>query len=588
MFYKLIISILLLLSLQVVAQIPVGYEKGIEFINKEDIQNTISVLAHDSLKGRSAGSYENFLACKFMAEKFSQFGLSPYIGIGIDKSKTPEISSDDENKPPLYAQPNEELLPFDKYFQKFYLLDSKINQHKTKLSTTVSSNQYRKKRDYVYHKDFLVDYGELQNISLTAEIVFLGYGIEKGEGGYSDYVDSNGKRIDVKDKIVMIVEGYPQESDTASAFNKVKNHIYKNTKRKATNAYENGALAVLVLKSPLKKLPPFVIHFDGYAKAFSKSDFSLPGMQRKESVPIVYIDDEIAVELFSGLNKSITKVLQEIDSTFSSNSFLLENKTISLDIEFEQNLIPTQNVVGYIEGSDPVLKDEYVVIGGHIDHVGLGYYGAMNKNDVGKIHNGADDNASGTAAVIELAEAFSKTKPKRSVIFIGFNAEENGLLGSRHYAYQNPFKPHEKTAAMLNLDMIGRNETDKLWIGGIFYGDDMKAIIEDANKETGFELFYNVGLLTFGSDQGPFIRMKVPSVFFFAGLHDDYHTPLDDIEKINYEKATNVTKLAFLTAWKVANGDKNPSYRELSMDEKVKLVNESLSRQKNKKQKHQK
>jgi Zn-dependent M28 family amino/carboxypeptidase len=133
---------------------------------------------------------------------------------------------------------------------------------------------------------------------------------------------------------------------------------------------------------------------------------------------------------------------------------------------------------------------------------------------------------------------------------------------------------------MLNLDMIGRNDTTQVWLGGIFYGDDMKKVIEGVNTEVGMELLYNVGLLTFGSDQGPFIRMKIPSVFFFAGMHDEYHTPADDIELINFDKAYNIVKLAYLTAWSVANTETKPAYRELNMDEKIKLVNESLAKQK--------
>jgi hypothetical protein len=562
------------------SQIPGGYKSGLDYINKEDLHTYITFLASDSLKGRSAGSPENFEAAKFIAQKFSSFGLKPYVEPKSSSSKT-EIAADDDDKDvPMYVTPKHEETPFEKYFQKFYILDSKIDQENTALSISTKNESISKKLSYNFKKDFLVDYRELKNLAMEAKVVFLGYGIEKGEESYSDYVDANGKEIDIKNKIVLIVESFPGEKDSLSPFNKVKNHIYKNTRRKAETAFEKGAAAVLVTKSPFNDFPPFPVHYEGYANAFSKSNFTLPGLKRKESVPIFYVDDAVVTELFDQSGKSFLKVLAEIDSSYKGKPFELNNKTVAFDIKFDNKLVPVQNVIGYIEGSDPVLKDEYIVIGAHYDHVGFAYYGAMDKKNIGQIHNGADDNASGTSGIIELAEAFSKTKPKRSIIFIAFTAEENGLLGSRYYAYQNPFRSTEKTAGMINLDMIGRNEDNVLWVGGIFYSDEMKYLVEEANKEIGFELLYNVGLLTFGSDQGPFIRKEVPSIFFFTGLHDDYHTPLDDVEKINFAKSEKVVKLAFISGWMLANKNETPRYRELTMDEKIALVKHSLERQK--------
>lgn len=562
------------------SQIPDGYQSGLDYINKEDLQSYISFLASDSLKGRPAGSPENYEAAKFIAQKFSSFGLKPYIEPRSTSTKVEVSADDDEKDVPMYVSPKHEEIPFEKYFQRFYMLDSKIDQENTSLSITTKGESITRKLSYDFKKDFIVDYRELKNLSMETGVVFLGYGIEKGEANYSDYFDAEGNEINIKDKIVLFVEGFPGEKDTLSPFNKVKNHIYKNTRRKAETALEKGAAAVLVTKSPFNNLPPFPVHYEGYANAFSKSNFSLPGLKRKESVPIFYVDDAVVTEIFDQSGKSFIRVLSEIDSDYKGKSFELKNKTVSFDIKFNNKLVPVQNVIGYIEGSDPVLKDEYIAIGAHYDHVGLGHYGAMDKKNIGQIHNGADDNASGTSGIIELAEAFSKLKPKRSIIFIAFTAEENGLLGSRYYAYQNPFRETEKTVGMINLDMIGRNEDNVLWVGGIFYSDEMKYLVEEANKEIGFDLLYNVGLLTFASDQGPFIRKEVPSVFFFTGLHDDYHTPFDDVEKINFSKSEKVVKLAFISGWILANSDITPGYRELTMDEKIVLVKDSLERQK--------
>ncbi|MHC1737839.1 MAG: M28 family peptidase [Ignavibacteriaceae bacterium] len=568
-------------------QIPAGYETGLKYIDKDDIQKNVSVLANDTMKGRPAGTLENYIACKYIAEKFSQFGLIPFVEPRSPRIKNVETNddNDDDSKSPLFQQPKEELTPFDKYFQKFFILDSKIDPAKTSISLITKSERYSKVNTYSMKKDYVVDYKEMQGLNLTAQVVFLGYGIEKGEGEYSDYKDENGKEINIKERIVVFIEGYPQETDTSSSFNKVKNLSYKSTKKKVETLINKGALAVIVIANPLRNLPPFSVNYEGYAKSFEKSDHTLPGLKKKPTIPIIYADQKVVEDLFSASGKNLNKIVKEIDKTLKPTSFLVEDKTININLSYDNNLIPTQNVVGYIEGSDPILKNEYIVLGAHMDHIGLGYFGAMDRKDAGQIHNGADDNASGTAGIIELAEAFSKVKPKRSIIFIAFNGEEYGMLGSRYYAYLSPFKDLSKTVAMLNLDMISRNETDQVWLGGIFYGDDMKGVIEDVNKEVGMELFYNVGLLTFGSDQGPFIRMKIPSVFFFAGMHDEYHTPQDDVELLNFDKAYNIVKLAYLTAWSVANSDKKPAYRELNMDEKIKLVNDSLARQKKNKNK---
>jgi Zn-dependent M28 family amino/carboxypeptidase len=286
------------------------------------------------------------------------------------------------------------------------------------------------------------------------------------------------------------------------------------------------------------------------------------------------------MDIFSNSGKNINEILKDIDKDLKPRSFEFVNTTLELKTSFDNKLIETQNVIGFLEGTDPVLKNEYVVVGGHYDHVGMGYFGAMDKANAGKIHNGADDNASGTAGVIELAEAFSKVKPKRSIIFIGFTAEEYGLLGAKYYAYQNPLYPLEKTVGMVNLDMISRNDIRMIWIGGVYYSSDMKLLVEEANKTIGFELFYNVGLYTFASDQGPFIKRNIPSIFFFAGDHEDYHTPSDDIDKVDFEKAEKVSKLAFLSTWLLANQENKPAYRALSIEEKTNLVKESSERYK--------
>lgn len=547
------------------AQFSGNYKDGLQYINKEDIERNVTYLASDQMKGRGIGTPQTLEAARYIARKFYEFGLKPYQ----------ELAN------PQFNRPKKDVLrtfSAEKYLQKFYLNETKLNESKT--SMNLIANKSQKTYSYIYQKDFVVDYNANKNITVKAPLVFLGYGIEKDGNGYSDFVDENGKVIDVKNKIVLLVEGFPQESDTSSYFFKSKSKNIKSIKQKVSLLQEKGALAVLNVQSPIKNQAQFPVKMEPLAKAFSKIEYSINELSIVESIPLIYISRDVVVDIFNGTGKKLSEILKNIDKVLKPASFTFEDQSIELTVNYESRLVETQNTVGYLEGTDPVLKNEYLVVGAHYDHVGLGYYGAMNKENAGKIHNGADDNASGTSGMIELAEAFSKVKSKRSIIFIAFAAEENGMLGSRHYVYQNPLFPLEKTVAMVNLDMISRNDKRILWIGGAFYSSDMKELVEEANKEIGFELLYNVGLYTFASDQAGFIRKQIPSVFFFAGDHDDYHTPMDDVEKCDFDKAESVSKLAYLSSWLLANQNTKPAYRALSMDEKTKLVKDSLEKQK--------
>jgi hypothetical protein len=204
------------------------------------------------------------------------------------------------------------------------------------------------------------------------------------------------------------------------------------------------------------------------------------------------------------------------------------------------------NVVGYIEGSDPKLKSEIVVIGAHYDHLGRGKYGsAAGPAGRGKIHPGADDNASGTAGVLEIAEAFTEKgiKPKRTVVFICFGAEEIGLVGSRYYC-ENPTFPLEKTITMLNMDMIARNELEKLYVFGLANSKQLEKIVEEANSDG---LTVTKSQMTPNSDHYSFYAKGVPAIFFNSGMHRDLHKPTDTHDKCDFNKAEKIAELVALT-----------------------------------------
>ncbi len=555
----------------VFAQIPEGYEAGINTISGKEIYDNIKFLASDSLKGRSAGSDENNVAAKYIASKFKEYGLKPLFE-DVRRKRFVEDSTDADQLLPI--EPSS-----DSYFQKFSFKRSKLSDNNLLAITSVfPDGSYEV--NYKFGVDFLIQYASVpKNLKLDLPIVFAGYGIEKGESGYNDFFDASGKEISVKNKIVLIVDGFPLERDSGSAFSKSRNAQYRNPLRKAEVAAEKGAAALLVIGSPFKVEPPFNIKYQNLAKSF-KRQFDYLAAQKSSSIPIMFISPTVLDEIFKNSGKNLENILEEIERDLKPQAFEFQTKRVNVEINFDTEIINTQNVVGFIEGTDPVLKDELIVLGAHYDHIGFGYYGAMSKSNAGEIHNGADDNASGTCGLIELAEAFSKSKPKRSLLFVAFSAEENGLLGSRYYIQYQPLKQLEKTVAMLNFDMIGRNEPELLWIGAAFYGEDIRNIVEKANKDIGFELLYNTGLLSFASDQAFFLKKEIPSAFFFAGLHDDYHTPFDDVEKINPAKIERVTKLGFLTGWIIANQESKPKYRELTPDERKELIRISLERQK--------
>lgn len=225
---------------------------------------------------------------------------------------------------------------------------------------------------------------------------------------------------------------------------------------------------------------------------------------------------------------------------------------------FEKNGLALNNVAGWIEGSDPKLKEEYVIIGAHYDHVGMGHQGSLAATTA--IHNGADDNASGTASVLELAQVFSRFPTKRSILILFFTAEEKGLWGSEYYC-ENPLRPLEGAVAMLNLDMVGRSENRYLFIGGVGTGNGLEDLVETQAKGTGLRLETKSGG-TAPSDNANFFKQEIPVLFFFTNVHEDYHAPGDDWWKLNYEEHANITRYVYRVAKVLAEEPKRRTFHQ--------------------------
>ena len=395
---------------------------------------------------------------------------------------------------------------------------------------------------------------------VTAPVVFAGYGITAPEHNYDDY-----KTIDARGKIVLVMRHEPGENDDNSPFDGRKNSKYGTFMAKILNAQEHGAVGILFVTDPLNHTDlslagaGFLSGTDwpSLRKKRMKDDEDLQYMKFEKRmrivgqdfdvrIPAMLIDGKLANTLL-GTGHSLRTLQEEIDKAMKPRSLSLTGKKVFMEVYFKTEPVKAGNIVAKVEGSDPVLEDEVVIVGAHYDHEG--------KDNNGQFYPGADDNASGTAAVLELARAFKnmETKPKRTILFILFTAEEKGLLGARFYV-DNPLFPLEKTVAYINLDMIGRNDVDQMGVLGKYQYPKLFNIIERINKKTAnFELNFNVDEFIKNSDHFPFMRKKVPSVFFNSGMHDELHTARDTVDRIIKEKVEKVAQLVFLTLWETAN-----------------------------------
>ena len=394
---------------------------------------------------------------------------------------------------------------------------------------------------------------------ISAKVVFAGYGITAPEYRYDDY-----KNIDVKGKIVLLMRNEPGEKDESSPFEGRRLSKHGTLLTKILNAQKHGAVGVLFTINPLdhKDRSSTPGYFSGTywpelgKKEYEKDedykfmDFSPPlriiGDNFGVKIPAVIIDGKIA-DLILGSNNSLFDIQNKIDKNLKPSSFQITGKKVSMRIHFKNIPVKAHNIIGKIEGSDPDLKDEVVIVGAHHDHVG--------KDKRGRVFGGADDNASGTAGVLEMARAFQslKQKPKRTILFILFTAEEKGLLGSRYYV-ENPVLPLKKTIAMIALDMIGRNDVDQMSLLGRYQYPKLFKIINTSNKESvNLEFNFTVDEFIKQSDHFPFMRKKIPSVLFNSGMHDQLHRPEDTVDRIIPEKVEKVTQLVFLSLWKIAN-----------------------------------
>ena len=474
--------------------------------NSTGLYDHLKFFASDEFEGRETGTRGQRMAADYLIEYYKSLGFEPYDG---------------EN----YTQ----MVPL-------------INSQLTEGSVSIKENNYN------LLDDFLVFPG-IQTISLeNKSIVFAGLGIKEEE--WDDY-----QNIDVKGKVVVVLDGDLRTDG--------KTNWGKSSNMKRVQAEKQGAEALVVLMDD-----------EEYKQVKGRMKFY---MQRKStsinrdkegegtSIPTFIFPISASDSWFDGVKRKRTagdfqNLISKKNKSFTTNLKVLWNHNIIKEREEYE----AANVLAYLPGTDSLLSNELVVITSHYDHIGI---------VDGKINNGADDDGSGTVTVLEIAETFMQAVKdgngsRRSVLFMNVVGEEKGLLGSEWYS-DNPIFPLENTVANLNIDMIGRvdeahegNDNYIYLIGSDKLSTELHSISEKANEDSvGLELDYTFNApddpnrFYYRSDHYNFAKHNIPVIFYFSGVHEDYHGPGDDYEKIMYNKTAKVGRLVYHTAWELLNRD---------------------------------
>ena len=385
-----------------------------------------------------------------------------------------------------------------------------------------------------------------ENGQFNAPIVFAGYGITAQEDGlyYDDYAS-----VDVRGKVVILLRKEPQQADPNSRFSGQKSSKHAFFTSKVANAVAHGASAVIFVNDQISIS-------DGTPESGKQID-TLPPAEiagdkpDRPMVPTFFASRKFVQALLDHQEQGVTltQIEEQIDRTLKPYSFQLTSLAMAGQAELVQQDLMTSNVIAMLPGQGS-LKDEAVVVGAHYDHVGMGEYGSLAPGVVA-IHNGADDNASGTAALLELSKRFAaqaRQRPAdyRTVIFAAFSGEERGLLGSKYYV-QHPLCPSRLTNAMINLDMIGRMGDNQVIVYGAGSSPNFPSMLESTSAAAGLRL--NVQQPAMGpSDHQPFFDHSVPVLHFFTGIHAQYHRPTDDFEKINATGIVRITDIVYRLA----------------------------------------
>lgn len=510
----------------------------------ERLRGHIEHLASDKLSGRRTGSAGANLAAEYIAREFARLGLRR--SIGHDTAGMSILEADSPNR----------------YLQKFpYVAGVELGKG-NQLTFTLAEKQ---PPIVLRAGDDWMPLGFSTTATAKRRATFVGYGITAADLNHDDYAKTN-----VKDRIAIALSGTPDGDNPHGPFAR-----YEGVRWKAIAARNAGAAALIVI-----------------ARAENFQDERMARLRYDNSggdagLPVVVISRKAAAQL-----------LQTDEAGLGKLEPRLNDVMVDLRVDVVRREVKAANVIGILDGSDPKLRNESIVIGAHYDHLGLGGEGSLAPKE-GEVHHGADDNASGTAGLLELARllAGQSPRPRRTIIFIAFGGEEEGLLGSNYYV-NHPLVPLANTVAMLNMDMIGRMKDRKLIVGGMGTAPEWRPMVEAANllqamtvtaagapvraaagpearmpivvgangqavvtsdSSKQFQLTLNED--GFGpSDHSSFYGKQIPVLFFWTGTHEDYHKPSDTADKINYEDEARILTLVARIVRDVDAEDKRPTY----------------------------
>ncbi len=476
----------------------------------------IRYLASDELGGRLPGTEGIEKAAQFIEKEFKAVGLKP--------------------------------LPNGTYRQEFTVTQGReVDPDATALTISVAGHE----SPYKLGDDFMPQLGRA-GYETTGDLVFVGYGITAEDLNYDEY-----RGVDVNDKIVVMIRREPQQDNPDSVFDGTEVSPYSYIQSKVNQAREAGAAGIIMVNDGFTAKDD-AADVLAAADEFGAATSRIPFVHVKRRVindvlkksPLV-LADGTKVDNLDDIERHIDKTLEPVSQP-------IENATATLKAGFSRKDVATSNIIGIIEGEGPH-ADEVIVIGGHYDHLGLGGFGSR-AGGRREIHNGADDNATGTVGVMELARRFAQRdkKPARTMVFIAFSAEEMGLLGARHYV-ENPIYPLEQTVAMINFDMIGWLRDDKLTAFNWNSAAEFEPALDKANEGMGLDLVKPVSGFG-GSDHLPFFQRQIPVMFLHTGLTSTYHTPEDDFETIDCEGALRVIEFTERLLDILANQESTPKF----------------------------
>lgn len=515
-----------LIPFALVAQAPSRLATGYDSIHASDLRADLTFLASDALEGRMSLERGSEVAIQWIAAEFAKAGLKPMVG--------------------------------DSYLQPVPLVEYRADRAASSLTLKINGAAETIQATGNYPNDGVY----------SGKIVFAGFGITAPELDYDDYAG-----IDARGKVVLVFNHEPQEDDAKSIFNGKGNTRYANVRAKMFIAARHGAVAMLVMPDPN--------HPQGRVRGPLDSPQQGRAPAPRAPRPIQAIADEASIPVFNISAETGAKLLKDAAALQSSIDATLKPASRPLDAEATLRVVNalrkrqlSWNVLGLLPGSDPALAAETIMISAHYDHNGLAGDGG--------IYHGADDNGSGTVGVVALAKAFMKNpaKPKRSIVFVVYAAEERGLLGAYYYA-AHPLRPLDTARAIINFDMIGRNEAPSSQTNGLIdiaadtsnevniigtkYSPDYRAAVVKANEYAGLHLNYKwdedtVLSVLFRSDQYPFLMHDIPAMWWFTGFHPDYHQTTDTADKINYAKMEKILKLAYLSAFDFGDSAHPPKF----------------------------